>query len=388
MANEAQVDGGMDSGLMKGWIIDASQGREQSRIPYSSYKQLSNIFSKEDKPCHTILSLYLRPRPPSLICFTVIHLYLMLVTSNMTDAPENDPFEFNIQLNTDEAGRGFHRFNDGDEIQRPDIVDNLCLDLLLQARIDRIIHGTEMDNGNPATLVVFGFRFHGINEKRRFKEATILITFQDAEKKPRGDPEVIGLWPNGDFTLGEVTEIDIDNTTEQEVGADAKIGSGAEASTHATFKWERKQSYKKTDRSTLTGSIILNTAVRKYGPNNAIRLTISENTAAVSGIVTDIRAAVLLRRKINTDCFLATVKMKAKAHFLYNAVNGIRSISGLLSANDPIKFKPGEQYMRPATLSTHLEEKLAEKIDESNLSFAKLDGLAGVLGTTALAVSM
>lgn len=306
----------------------------------------------------------------------------------MTSITEKDPFNFDIQLNTEEAGRGFHRYNDGDEIQRPDIVDHLCLDLLLQARIDRIVHGTETDNGNPATLVVFGFRFHGINEKRRFKEATILITFQDAEKKPRADPEVIGLWPNGDFTLGEVTEIDIDSTTEQEAGADVKVGSGIEAGSHATFKWERKQRYKKTDRSILTGSIILDTAVRKQGLSNAIRLTVSENTAAASGIVTDIRAAVLLRRKNDIDYFLATVKMKAKAHFFYNAVSGIRNVSGLLPANDPIKFKPGEQYLRPATLSSHLEAKLAATIDESNLSCAKLDGLAGVLGTTALATSM
>lgn len=302
--------------------------------------------------------------------------------------PEKDTFEMTIQLNTEEAGRGFHRYNDGDEIQRPDIVDDLCLDLLLQARIDRIVHGTETDNGNPATLVVFGFRFHGINEKRRFKEATILVTFQDADNKPRADPEVIGLWPNGDFTLGEVTEIDIDSTTGQEVGTDAKVGNGLEAGAHATFKWERKQVYKKSDRSSLTGSIILNTAVRKHGLNNAIRLTISENTAAASGIVTDIRAAVLLRRKNDIDYFLATIKMKAKAHFLYNAVSGIRSVSGFSPANDPIKFKPGEQYLRPATLYSPLEAKLAEGIDEGNLSCAKLDSLAGVLGTTALAISM
>ncbi|KAL7927397.1 hypothetical protein ACQKWADRAFT_276560 [Trichoderma austrokoningii] len=59
-----------------------------------------------------------------------------------------------------------------------------------------------------------------MSEKRRFKQSTTLITFQDAEKKPRVDPEVIGLWP---------TDIDVEDSTEQEVGAHVKISSGFEA---------------------------------------------------------------------------------------------------------------------------------------------------------------
>lgn len=303
----------------------------------------------------------------------------------MAASPETGQYEINIQLNTEEAGRGFHRSNDGNEIQRPDVVDDLCLGLMVQARIDRIVHGTEKENGGPATLVVFGFRFHGISEKRRFRQSTILITFQGAEKKPQADPEVIGLWPNGDYTLGKVTDIDIEDTTEQEVGADVKISSGFEAGGQYKRRWEHKQKYHTTDRATLTGSIILNTSVRKFGRNNAVRLTIGENTTTKSGIVTDVRAAVLLRRGNDADHFLANVKITAKANFLYNAVKGVRNVSGFSPANDPVEFKPGEQYLRPATLSRYLEAKLAEEIDEDNLNCARLDDLAGVLGTTAIA---
>lgn len=65
----------------------------------------------------------------------------------------------------------------------------------------------------------------------------------------------------------------------------------------------------------------------------------------------------------------------------------MRNVSGLSPPNDAVKFKPGEQYLRPVTLSRYLETKLAERIDESNLNCAKLDGLAGVLGTTAIATT-
>lgn len=123
-------------------------------------------------------------------------------------AVDADLFSFEVQLNTEDAGREFHRYNDGDEIQRPDVVDDCCSNLLLMARIDRIIHGNETENGSPATLVIFGFRFHGISEMRRFKRAIITITFRDEQKRSgAADPEVIALWPNGDFTLGEPTVV-------------------------------------------------------------------------------------------------------------------------------------------------------------------------------------
>ncbi|KAI1414084.1 hypothetical protein F5Y13DRAFT_159697 [Hypoxylon sp. FL1857] len=305
-----------------------------------------------------------------------------------TTVEEKDPFSFEIQLNTEEELREFHRYNDGDEVQRPDVIDDCCLDLLLMARIDRIVHGSENIDGSPATLVVFGFRFHGINEMRRFKQAIITITFQDEQKRYGADPEVIAMWPNGDFTLGEPTSVAVEQTTGREIGGEVKGGQVVEGAAHVTRSWQRKMSFTKTDRSTLTGSIILDTNIRKSGKSNAVRMTISENTTTRSGIVTDFRAAVLLRRKNDVDHFLATVKIKAKANFLYNAIKGLRDISGLSPGNDPVKFVPGQQYLRQATLAGFLEAKLMEDIDENNLNAARLDGLAGVLGTTVISTSI
>jgi hypothetical protein len=298
---------------------------------------------------------------------------------------EKDEFSFGIQLNTVAEDRDYHRKNYGDEIQRPDVIDDICKGLLLQARIDRIVHGHETENGNPATLVVFGFRFHGIDENRRFRQAIITIVFQDEMKRTEADPEVIALWPNGDFTLGETTPIDVEDTIGGEAGGNV---GGPQGGGQATLNWERKRSYKKSDRATLTGSIMLDMSVRDYGPNNAVRLTINENATATSGLVTDLRAAVLLRRKNDTDRFLAFVKIKAKGNFFYNTVRGLRDLSGNSPPNDPVIFKPGVQYLRPATLARFMEIKLAEKIDDKDLNAARLDDLAGVLATTVLGTSV
>ncbi|KAG5745485.1 hypothetical protein H9Q70_011828 [Fusarium xylarioides] len=316
--------------------------------------------------------------------------------STKTEIVQNDPFSFILQLNTEDERRGYHRRNEEGEIQRPDVLDDICRGLMLQVRIDRIVHGTENERGNPATLVVFGFRFHGLDEERRFKQATITITFVDQKKRPKADPEVIALWPNGDFTLGDVTEIDVETMIGGEASAEVGAeGSPAKAGTKAAMQWEKRKSFKVQDRSSLKGSIFLDTKVRDYGKNNAIKLTLNENTTAGSGLVTDFRAVVLLRRpqrpKIEAveddDCFLGTVKMTAKAHFGYNTIRGLRDLSGFAPKNDPVKFQPGVQWLREPTLDHILEKRLAVPIDEGSLNAARLDELVGVLGTTVIATS-
>lgn len=304
---------------------------------------------------------------------------------------EKDEFSFGIQLNTDAEDRGYHQKNDGDEIQRPNVVDDICKGLLLQARIDRIVHGYETGKGEkgkpptPTTLVVFGFRFHGIDQNRRFRQATVTILFQDEMKSTRADPEVIALWPNGDFTLGETTPIGVEDTIGGEAGGNVEgpLGGG-----QATLKWEKKQDYRRSDRASLTGSITLDMNVREYGPNNAVRLTINENATATSGIVTDFRAAVLLRRKNDKDRFLTFVKIKAKGNFSYNTVRGLRDLSGNSPPNDPVIFQPGIPYLRPPTLAPDMESKLAEEIDEENLTTTRLEEIADVLTTTVLGTSI
>jgi len=302
---------------------------------------------------------------------------------------ENDPYTFApIQITTDEEARRKHQYNiktaEGKEIQRPDVVDDLCQGMLLQARIDRIEHGYEKEGVGPATLIIFGFRFHGIDDERRFKKAIINVVFRDEQKRDDYDPVVTALWPNGSYTLGEPTEVETEQRTETELGGDLTGGNVVQGGAHAVRKWEKKMSFTKSDTSRLTGSIALDTSVRYTGPKNAVRLTISENRVAGSGVVTDLRIAVLLLRKNDTDIFESTAKMKGTADFQYNFIRGWRDVTGFSPPNDAVRFKPGVSYLRPATLGDVMETKLAEKIDTNNLNAVKIGDMAGILATTAL----
>ncbi|EGX52376.1 hypothetical protein AOL_s00043g165 [Orbilia oligospora ATCC 24927] len=292
---------------------------------------------------------------------------------------EKEDYTFQIQLNTEVQEIGFHSKNDGDEIQRPDIVDDICRGLLIQARIDRIIHGTETENGSPATLVVFGFRFHGLGKRRRLQSATIEILFQDLGRRRGCDPEVISLWPNGEFTLSE-TAVSIQNiqSAETGIGIEAMGATGTMA-----VKLEQQESYETSDKSIVVGSIILDKQVRNYGPKNAIRLTLEENKTNKTGVITDLRSVVLLKRHHN-DIFEAFVKVKATGSFSYNAVRGLRNLVRMSPDNDPVRFEPGKQYLRTASLADPMEARLGADIDSQNLSKVRLDKLGAVLGTTVV----
>lgn len=303
------------------------------------------------------------------------------------DNETNDPFAFTpIQLNTVREEREKHQKNSSPDEVRTDILDDKCLGLLLQARVDRIVHGRAGKSGPPTTLVVFGFRFHGLHGGRRFKSATITVIFGD--EKGRGadyDPKVVALWPNGAFTLGEPTVVQVEDKRGGEVGGNVDVTAGAPvtAGGHVVRSWEKKQSFSRKSSSKLTGSIFLDFSVREYGPPNAVLLTLSEDNKAEDGVVADFWAAVLLERKNDTDVFTAKVTMKGKANFLHNVGRLVRDITPFAPANDPVRFKPDTPYLRPPTGgSTALAGNLSTEIAESDLSADKVAGFAKLLGLT------
>ncbi|EPS42029.1 hypothetical protein H072_4033 [Dactylellina haptotyla CBS 200.50] len=295
-----------------------------------------------------------------------------------------DEFEFKpIQFQTAQGDLGFHNINDGDENQRPDIIDEMCMGMFVQARLDRVVHGTETQGGEPATLIVFGFRFHGLHKERRLRTAEIKILFQDEKKRARKDPVVVGMWPNGEFTLTE-TPVKMRNLTGGEVGGEA--GAVGLAATVA-LKLERETEYQYNDRSTITGSIILDLKVRNYGPKNAVRLTLTEDESNKTGVVTDLRVPVLVLRKgADTDRFGVFVKITATGNFLQNTAWGLRNLCHA-PANDPVWMKPGLDYLRAPTLASALEEKLAAEVEKDALGklLSNLEDFGAALGTTKLA---
>ncbi|KAK6515990.1 hypothetical protein TWF281_004580 [Arthrobotrys megalospora] len=296
----------------------------------------------------------------------------------MSSYESKDPLIFPpIQFRTTEGDLGYHSKNDGDENQRPDIVDDLCMGLHLQARIDRVTHGLDTENGKPASLIVFGFRFHGIHKGRRLRTAEINILFQDLNKRKRRDPAVVGLWPNGEFTLSR-TLVTAKNTSGTELGGEA---GAMGVSGNLVFKLERQLEYQYYDKSTVIGSMILDMKIRNYGPYNAVRITLEEDGTSETGVITDLRVPVLLIRNNDEDRFTASVRVNATGNFLQNTIRGARNLIGKTPANDPVIFKPGLQYLRPPTLNADLERKLATVIDEKNLGKLDLEEFGGALGS-------
>ncbi|KAJ4385270.1 hypothetical protein N0V93_010331 [Gnomoniopsis smithogilvyi] len=283
---------------------------------------------------------------------------------------KNDPFTFTpIQLTTVTEQRGMHQKNSTpDEVQRPDILDDLCRGLLLQSRVDRVVHGRAGESGPQATLVVFGFRFHGLHRNRRFKTATITIVFGD--EKGRGsdyDPKVVALAPNGDFTLGEPTAVQVEGKTASEIGGNVDMPAGSPIVTvggHFVRSWEKKKSFIQKRCSKLTGSIFTDFTAREHGPPNAVLLTLSEDDAAGTSVVAECRASILLERKNETDVFTAKVKMEAQANFLYNVTRTVRDITPFAPANDPVRFKPGMQYLRPHTGTAALRKIIRRELQK------------------------
>ncbi|KAF3315940.1 hypothetical protein TWF173_003135 [Orbilia oligospora] len=255
---------------------------------------------------------------------------------------EGDQYSFKIPLGPTGEDFQLHTKNGVGEIQRASIIDDSsCSGLHLQAEIDRIVHGTDTENGVPATLIVFGFHLNGFNDNRRIKSATIEILFQDLQKRVPDeghyyDPEVIALWPQEVLQLSE-TSVEIQET------------KGVEA-----------------DKATIHGSIRLDFDVRKHGPKNAIRLQLHENKTGRTGVVNHTRAVVLLQRK-NQDQFTATVKVDTSADILSNAKRTLQNLFGMAEENDPVIFKPGVDYISRSISLDPSAGALGAYIDDKNL---------------------
>ena len=308
---------------------------------------------------------------------------------------------FDIQLYADPKSKtqtSYHLDYDKTEINQTNIITDAVAGLLVKARLDRVVHGQESENGKPASLIVFAFRFHGINKRRRFRSVVIKIRFQHEKDLMKSDPEVVALWPDGDFTLSKST---VPVQVTKSIGGTVNGGVNF-ASANATAKWERQANYQTEDRATLVGSTFLDMTARKSGKDNAILLSLYEDESASSSIVSDLRVATLLRRNSDTDRFLAFVNIKATADFKYNFIKGLRDLTGNTPPRQPVIFKPGVQYEGPRGLHKTPQAGIPQtddpkdkvdptdsadldyQVDPKNLNAIMLSSLGRALSTTIL----
>ncbi|KAI0466817.1 hypothetical protein F4859DRAFT_496023 [Xylaria cf. heliscus] len=176
--------------------------------------------------------------------------------------------------------------------------------LISRAAIAGITHGTLAPGEDPATLLIFEFRFLSMRKGRRFTGCNINITFEDSEKQGDLCPEVWGVSPEGAFRLHKSLQqrsVTIAGNAMLQTGI-----SGPGASLGTT--WELKTLEDRQDWARLSGTR------KELGRNNrddAVVWAMEENSQDKSGIPTFLRAAVLLRRETE-EPFSFLIKIRAQ----------------------------------------------------------------------------
>ncbi|PKX89476.1 uncharacterized protein P174DRAFT_507741 [Aspergillus novofumigatus IBT 16806] len=254
---------------------------------------------------------------------------------------------FTIPLDVVQDSAGYHTRNEPGERQRQNIIDDLCSGFLLQATLQGAVHGTLTPGGDPATLLVMQFYFQGHTAKRRFRTAEIKIRFADQESPLYADPEVMGLWPQGDFSFNP-SEVDMN---------DSKGGSATITGAPLAFSWDSVEA-----------------------GHNVVRITLEENGDQKEGIIPSISTAILLKRKAADACFTAQVEVQAQADIRYATAMRIRDLSGNSPVNDPVVFDPNCQPTMAVKDASHLEgEKLESFVTATSTTvLPTIKNVAGV----------
>lgn len=259
-------------------------------------------------------------------------------------------------FDTGPEGARFRVENYNNELQRKHIEQRQESDLIVQADIFSVIHGTFTPDGPPGTLIVMDFRFVGSRAaKRRFKSAEIKVAF-GLDQQTVGsdnDPIVSQIAPHGSFAIEEATKQD-----ETTVSLSANVGTGIGLATLGIGAGLEKKTTVDTKRYTMLHGLQYITG-RNKGEQNTARWLIWENEIAKNGIPGLIRTVILIQPRTNTR-FKAEVTVKAQVDVLYS----IRSVLGQQLV-DPILF--GMQSERK-NMGPELEDVIS-----SNLAALKLD---------------
>jgi Cornifin (SPRR) family len=166
-------------------------------------------------------------------------------------------------------------------------------DLTVKANIVQVSHGTLSPEGQLASLLIFEFKFISQKESRRFKKATVTLTFEDAEKNASNDPEVRRIAPEDLFKMNKTSRsVDITNKTNFGITAGMTPVGG-----NVGHEWEIKQTKAIEHSARLTGSKRL---IRESfsGPENTVIWSMEENRDRdkKDGIPSFLRTAVVLGR--------------------------------------------------------------------------------------------
>jgi len=283
--------------------------------------------------------------------------------------------QFSIPLfDTGIDGSAFRCSNNQGEMQRKHIAQRKDSDLMVQADLLSVVHGTLTPDGDPATLIVTDFCFVGSRSGgRRFRKALIEIGFGH-DDQPIGsylDPIVRQIAPNGTFVFDPSTE-QKETTIFTNVTASTKM-SLATIGIGAGFERRKTRDLKKYTR--MCGRPWI--AERTGGEQNTARWHVWENEIAKNGIPNLLRTAILVSPRTDGR-FRAQFTISAEVDMRYSIGGSIRKVLGK-AVVDPVYFG-AKSKRKDMGLELH-------GLDTDNMAACDLDAI-GLVEVRFLSLSM
>ncbi|KUI72494.1 hypothetical protein VM1G_08016 [Cytospora mali] len=212
--------------------------------------------------------------------------------------------------------------------------------LTVKCDLAQVIHGTFVEGGSPATLIVFQFAFVPRGNRQRFKDAEITIQFSSGEVRK--------MAPDGSWAM-------MPSETQQElshsISPGLEAGLGASKATMG-YTWQLKTSQNIKHHSTMAGfKRSLKQAGRVKKTDNTVVWGLNENPRTKSGIPSFVQTAVLLVRekadeeplgqKFKADI---TIRGEVDSHeWVQDRFTSIRKkMSGRGTKGEDILFNPGK----------------------------------------------
>lgn len=257
--------------------------------------------------------------------------------------------------------------NGDPKLQRDRVDQHKTSDIMYQANIFAIVHGTMTPKGKPGVLIIMDFHFVSNPQGRRFRTVDITVAF-GREDRPIGsadEPAVVQMAPHGTFGMDEYSRTQEDT---MEIH-----GSAAASSTLASLgiggSFQRKLIDEKKSYAVLDGIPWIE--VRNEGAWNSAKWHIRENRKLKNGVPPQLRTAILLSVPENTK-IRAELNTEAKIGNLQKMERKVGARTGL----HPVYFDSSEG--KKLDLGPTLKD-----VDKTNLSACDLAAI-GVAKTKTI----
>ena len=207
----------------------------------------------------------------------------------------------------------------GQEQQQSLVDSDVGGSLLVLADMIQVSHGTLVEGGSPATLIVLRFEFQPSGNYRRFKSVEARMTFSEGTSSTTS-PEVIEIAPRGAWSIlpSKIPE-------ESSHTISPSIGGGGPITAKATYTWRLKKTVDKENSARIIGTI--RAQGKDRSKKNTAIWTLLENPDTKSGIPTLLQTAVLLEREM-TDEHPEGEKFTAALQ-IYGVVDKVTSLKDL-----------------------------------------------------------